>query len=253
MVATVTMLSKPDVVQYVGQNAYRYNLDPAAVLAVANHEGLNKQPVGGVAPTWILPNEGGLSNFGPPSWFQGGAGGKIIQQQGGLQAAANWSWTPAGLDYWMQSIADAGAGGLQGLAAVTAIVQRFENPRADLIPGEITNAMQDYQSFQQQIITGGGNTIVVPPSQPGDITGIPGQTTPGQLPAASNPQAQTTVKATPFSMHLLDLPTGPVNLTLPWDFSGILLFLAALLAIIIGALLWDKSRTVIINSAAVAA
>ncbi|HEY7419293.1 MAG TPA: hypothetical protein VH593_29185 [Ktedonobacteraceae bacterium] len=237
------MLDKNDVIAYVGANASRFGIDPAAILAVANHEGLKTQP----GTTWVLPNESGF-NFGPPSWYSGGAGAKIVAQQGA--SAAYWAWTPAGLDYWMQQVADSGAAGLTGVQAITAIVQNFENPRADLVGGEIINASHDYASFQQQLQSPlPGNIIVPTPGQPGTIT-IPGQTGPGQLPTPTNPQQpanpQTTIGAK-FSIHLLDTPGGPINFTLPWDFSGILLFLAALFAIIIGALLWKPSRSAIVN------
>lgn len=237
-------LDKPGAIAYLGANASRFGVDPAAMLAVANHEGLNKPP----GSTWILPNEGGNINFGPPSWFGGGAGAAIIQQQG--TSAAYWSWTPAGLDYWMQKVAESGAAGLTGVQAITAIVKNFERPRADLVAGEIVNASRDYNDFLAQIQSPlPGSTIVPTPDQPGTLQ-IPGQTGPGQLPIPSNPQQKvqpSTTTGAKFSLHLLDTPAGPINFTLPWDFSGILLFLAALFAIIIGALLWKPSRNAIVN------
>lgn len=257
MVATATMLQKPDVIAYVAQNASRFNLDPAAVLAVADHEGLAKDPVNGVAPTWILPNERGLSNFGPPSWYAGGAGAAIVQQQGSLQAAANWSWTPAGLDYWLQQVAASGAAGKTGIDAITSIVKNFERPYDSSLGIDL--ARRAYNGFQAKVAqiqaNPGGNIIVTPPDTPGNIT-IPGQTQPGQLPIHTDPQQSGSASATTgakFSLHLFDLPNGPVNLTLPWDFSGILLFLAAVFAIIIGAMLWDKSRNVIVKTGEVGA
>lgn len=238
MVATAAMLDKPDVVAYVGQNAGKFGLDPAAVLAVANHEGLNTKP----GTTWVLPKESGF-NFGPPSWYSGGAGGPIVTQQGGN--ASYWAWTPAGLDYWMQKVAESGAAGLTGVQAITAIVKNFERPRADLVSGEIINASKDYNSFLQQIQGQlPGATRPIP---------VPGGT---QLPTPTNPEqtGSTPTKAdSNFSMHLFDTPAGPINFTLPWDFSGILLFLAAIFCIIIGALLWDKSRNVIIQGGQTAA
>jgi len=257
MVATVGMLSKPDVVAYVGANASRYGLDPAAVLAVADNEGLNTTP----GSTWSDPP--GIA-FGPASWNSAGAGGAIVSAQGSLQQAANWSWTPAGLDYWMQQVAASGASGLTGLQAIVQIVGGygwgFERPSNS--QPDITNAQRVYSSYQQQIAGGIPGVITIPNiTEPGntDTPGLPGQgqTGPGQLPAANNPttQAQPTTGAK-FSLHLFDLPTGPVNLTLPWDFSGILLFLAAIFAIIIGAILWKPSREAgktVIQGAALAA
>lgn len=254
MVATAAMLNKDEVVAYVAHNAGRYGLDPAAVLAVANQEGLNKTP--GYA--WTLPNEGGSFNFGPPSWNSGwpghpAAGTAIVQQQG--SAAAYWAWTPAGIDYWLQTVANSGASGLTGMDAIAKIVQNFENPRADLVGKEINNAWNNYKSFQQQIqipIPGGITIPPIPlPGQPSPpVDGQPGEGQlpiphlPGQYPAT--PSASVGAK---FSLHLFDTPGGPINLTLPWDFSGILLFLAAIFCILIGALMWDKSREVIVKGA----
>lgn len=255
MVANTGMLSKPDVVAYVAAHAPQYGLDPAAVLAVADHEGLNTTP----GSTWVLKGEGGAYNFGPPSWQSAGAGSTIIKMQGAN--APSWAWTPAGLDYWLQQVAASGASGLTGLQAIVQIVGGygwgFERPAdssADIIPA--TRVYPDYQKQVAQIQS--GNPIVPSPDTPGNITippiTIPGQTGPGQLPTPNNPTipAQPTTSAK-FSLHLFDTPAGPFNLTLPWDFSGILLFLAALLAIIIGAIMWDKSRTAIKNTVEVGA
>lgn len=255
MVANVGMLGKDDVISYVSANAYKYGLDAAAVLAVADHEGLNHGPDSGKGLTWVVPGEPTFS-FGPPSWYAGGAGANIVKMQG--NDAAYWSWTPAGIDYWLEQVAASGASGLTGDAAIRQIVGGygwgFERPADPSLGNRL--AHDAYNKFLVLVNQSNpGNPIVPVPSQPGTIT-IPGQTGPGQLPIPSNPQkpapapAQTTAK---FSLHLFDLPTGPVNLTLPWDFSGILMFLAALFAIIIGALLWKPSRGAITTTAAMAA
>jgi hypothetical protein len=249
MVATAGMLTKPDVVAYVGANASRYNLDPAAVLAVANGEGLGTTP----GSTWYADPSEPYKSFGPPSWYGGGAGAAIITAQGSPDAASRWSWTPAGLDYWLQSVSQSAAG-LTGLTAIRAIVTGFERPAARYVQGNIDKAWSQYSSFQQQIQTGPGNPIVTTPPEPGTLV-IPGQGgVPGQFPTPTNPQQPTQTKTSAkFSLPLFQLPTGPVNLTLPWDFSGILMFLAAIFAIIIGALLWKPSRGAITTTAAMAA
>jgi hypothetical protein len=173
MVATSGMLDKQGVIAYVGQNAARFGLDPAAVLSVANHEGLNTSP----GSTWILPKENGF-NFGPPSWFSGGAGSDVVKMQG--SNAPGWSWTPAGLDYWLQQVAKS-ASGLSGRSAISAIVNGFERPREDLAAGEINNASADYTSFQQQIanavgIGTGGATTDTTPAVTGTSAGVSGET-----------------------------------------------------------------------------
>jgi hypothetical protein len=246
MVANAGMLTKPDVVAYVGANAYRYGLDPAAVLAVSESEGLKSQP----GSMWSDPP--GIA-FGPPSWNSAGAGQAIVQSQGSLNAAAYWSWTPAGLDYWMQKVQESGASGLTGIQAITQIVGGygwgFERPKDPSI--DINSAKSLYDKYVQQLQS------TIPGYVPPAITDTPpDQTQPGQLPIPINPtipsQPQTTT-GTKFSLHLFDLPSGPVNLTLPWDFSGILMFLAAIFAIIIGAILWKPSRDAATNVAIMAA
>jgi len=251
MVANTGMLSKPDVVQYVGANAARFNLDPAAVLAVADQEGLKTQP----GSFWQLPKEP-YKSFGPPSWYGGGAGAAILQAHGNdPKAASEWSWTPAGIDYWLQKVAESGASGMTGAQAIRQIIGGygwgFERPAEENAAREFVNASNEYRSFQQQIAGGpGGNAIVPTPNEPGQLViPVPGQTGPGQLPTPNNPTkpAPQTTTGAKFSLHLFDTPGGPVNFTLPWDFSGILLFLAAIFAIIIGALLWKPSRDAATN------
>jgi len=271
MVATLgqnqqQLLGKQEVIAYIGANAPASGVDPAAMLAIAEQEGLNHGPDSGKGLSWIVPGEGNIS-FGPPSWFAGtpgnpAAGTAIVQMQGGNAPA--WSWTPAGLDYWIQQVAASkGVQGAVGYDAIAAIVNNFERPSTNyngrnLALEEITTAARNYVSFQQQIAAGTGNTIVSTPTTPGQLVippiQIPGQTQPGPFPTPSNPQTKpSTTTTAKFSMHLFDLPTGPVNLTLPWDFSGILLFLAAIFAIIIGAILWKPSREGITTTAQMAA
>jgi hypothetical protein len=200
MVATSGMLDKQGVIAYVGQNAARFGLDPAAVLSVANHEGLNTAP----GSSWTLKGEGNIS-FGPPSWYGGtpsnpAAGTPILAMQGSNAPA--WSWTPAGLDYWLQQVAKS-ASGLSGRAAISAIVNGFERPREDLAAGEINNASADYTSFQQQIanavgIGTGGATTDTTPAVTGTSAGVSGETGVQEQPAlqssatsGSNPSQPT--------------------------------------------------------------
>jgi len=132
-------LDKNGVVAYVQQKARDFGLDPAAVLAVANQEGLNTDP----GSNWTLPGEKNIS-FGPPSWYGNGAGADIIAKHG--DDAARWSWTPEGIDYWLSQVQSA-AKGLTGDEAVAAIVNKFERPREDLAAGEIAKAKQAYNQF----------------------------------------------------------------------------------------------------------
>jgi hypothetical protein len=197
MVATLPQgtLDRNGVIAYVGQNAAAYGLDPAAVLAVANQEGLNQNP----GAVWNLQGESGY-NFGPPSWYTGGAGKAIVNMQG--SNAPSWAWTPEGINYWLSQVAQS-ASGLQGGAAIQAIVHGFERPREDLAGGEVINAGNVYQSFQQMLqgmgISGGVTDTTPAPIQTGvsGETGTQGQTgVQASATSGSNPQ--------PLNLNLSD-------------------------------------------------
>lgn len=113
--------------QYVQKQAPHYNLDPQAVLAVADQEGASG----------AIGDNG--TSFGPWQLHQGGAFPSWAPQS--PQAANAWAWSPAGVDYALSSMSKV-AGGLRGPATVTAIVTRFERPANP--GGEITAALADY-------------------------------------------------------------------------------------------------------------
>jgi hypothetical protein len=218
------MLTKDQVVAYIGQNAPLAGVDPAAMLSVANFEGLKQAP----GNFWTLPGEGNIS-FGPPSWYGGtpgnpAAGTPILQQQG--ENAPGWAWTPAGLDYWIQSIAKV-ARGLTGTAAIGAIVRGFENPRADLVQGEITNAQGVYQSFVNQIAGGTGVNLPLPGTT--DTTTGVQPTTGGQTDVGS--QTTATEGAVP--------PTTGMNLSFAGSIQHVffqLLLVLVGLALLLGGI-----------------
>lgn len=118
-----------DFVQYVLHNAPRYGLDPQAVIAVARTEG-------GLVNRADDRGDGGRS-FGPHQLFEGGALPK--QFVGRPDAADAWAWSPAGFDYALRKMVEAGAAGLRGQAAVNTIVRKFERP-ADP-DGEVQKAL----------------------------------------------------------------------------------------------------------------
>lgn len=103
------------------------NLDPQAVLAIAAHEGLG----GGIG------DQG--TSFGPFQLHQGGAYPSSAPQS--AQAAQQWAWSPAGLNYALSRIASV-AGGLKGLPAISAISTRFERPANPA--AEIADAARHY-------------------------------------------------------------------------------------------------------------
>ena len=243
MVATTGMLTKEQVIQYVGQKAPQMGLDPAAVLAVAQKEGLNTQP----GSKWWLPKESNWS-FGPPSWYGNGAGNAILTMFGGnADAAAQWSWTPAGIDYWLTKIKASGASGLTGMAAISQIVNGFERPREDLAAGEITAAWALYPAFAQQVNVGGvvenpstvgdsGAAIVTGPTT-GQIGGGVTDTTPGPATIGGTVQVQPGM-AGQIQLGLLGAFQGFVG-----KFgSGLILLLASLFAILIGAIIWNGEK-----------
>jgi hypothetical protein len=97
--------------QYIRARAGKYGIDPKAALAVARMEGLS----GGVG-------DGGHA-FGP---FQlNDAGGVITGRAGDHRQFAE---SQAGIDFALERMAQAGARGKKGFAAIDAIVRNFERP-----------------------------------------------------------------------------------------------------------------------------
>lgn len=93
--------------------AKQRGLDPAAVLSVAQQEGLG----GGVG-------DNGTS-FGPWQLHYGGAYPSWAPQ--GQEASQDWAWSPEGVGYALDQIKGV-ASGLTGRPAVENIVRRFERP-----------------------------------------------------------------------------------------------------------------------------
>lgn len=100
--------------------APRYGIDPRAALVVARGEGglVNRaDDVGDLA---------GGGSYGP---FQLYAKGALPRQFVGKPDAADaWAWSPAGIEYALRKMKESGASGLQGPAAVEAIIRKFERP-----------------------------------------------------------------------------------------------------------------------------
>ena len=125
----------------------QYGIDPGAALSVARVEGgLGRGAVG---------DQG--TSFGP---FQLHVGGALPAGRG-----AAWANSPAGIEYAIRRMSQAGARGLTGRAAVASIVRNFERP-AD-IPGEIQRALGLYGS-------GGGTVPTGRRSPPGGNAARPG-------------------------------------------------------------------------------
>ena len=112
------------VAQLIVNLARQYNLDPQAVLAVARGEGgVNYGAIG---------DQG--TSYGP---FQLHVGGAL---PAGRDAA--WANSPEGLEYAIRKMAESGAAGLTGPAAIHMIISRFERP-AD-VGASVRAAVQRY-------------------------------------------------------------------------------------------------------------
>jgi hypothetical protein len=107
-------LSKADprVKRLIISRARKYGIDPVAALAVAQGEG---------GLRWGAVGDNGTSH-GP---FQLRVGGANPYTGAKAKQFAN---SPAGIDYAIRKMAESGARGLTGEAAVNAIVRKFERP-----------------------------------------------------------------------------------------------------------------------------
>lgn len=133
------------IVNLISQGARSRGLDPRAVLAVANQEGLSGR-VG----------DGGHA-FGP---FQlNNAGGVITGRPGTAAQLQAWAQSPQGINFALDRIAGV-AKGLGGPAAVRAIVSRFERPTDP--QGEIFRALQGYGSVPNATPVSAGPGLPVP-------------------------------------------------------------------------------------------
>lgn len=139
--------------QYIAKMARKYGLDPAAVLAIASHEGLS----GGVG-------DGGHA-FGP---FQMNDAGGVLTNAPASHHSNAWAWSPAGIRFALSHMATV-AKGLKGKEAIHALVYGYERP-ADK-PGEERDAISKlptYRSFRQPggSVAPGTGTL---PEQPGVV------------------------------------------------------------------------------------
>ena len=121
--------ARPWIVRY----ARKYGVDPRAALSVALGEG---------GLSWGSVGDQGTS-FGP---FQLHVGGALPAGRGSA-----WANSPAGIEYAIRSMAQSGARGLTGSAAINSIVRRFERP-ADP-DASVHNALGRYGSSQADFIS----------------------------------------------------------------------------------------------------
>lgn len=129
--------------KYIVAQARKLGLDPAAVLAIASHEGLS----GGIG-------DGGHA-FGP---FQMNDAGGVLTGAPASHHSNAYAWSNAGIMQALKAMATV-AGGLSGRKAVTAIATRYERP-ADPA-AEIKDAMSVYGTVGNvhgTVTNGGGTT-----------------------------------------------------------------------------------------------
>lgn len=117
-----------NLVQFIIGDAERLHIDPAAALAVAEHEGGFSGAVGDYG-----------TSFGP---FQLHAGGKLPAGLTSREAQA-WANSPTGVNYALAGIANVAAGE-SGDKAITDIVSKFEHPKDPA--AEISAAENSYPS-----------------------------------------------------------------------------------------------------------
>ena len=168
--------------------AQAHGLDPQAVLAVAEQEGLG----GGIGDRG--------TSFGPFQLHYGGAYPSSAPR--GAAASQAWAWSPEGVNYALNQIQGV-AGGLSGPAAVSAIVSRFERP-AD--PGsEIQGALSSY-----------GHANVGSAGMPTQIIqSLPASAVPKLLPLNSMPSGGLLAGSNLGSLNLLGSAAAALGFSTP--------------------------------------
>ena len=164
----------PRLMGLINQYSQQFNLDPRAVAAVSLMEGGGR--FGAI---------GDHGTSGGP--FQLHIGGALPQGR-----SLAWASTPAGIRYAMQRMAQSGAAGKSGRAAISAIVSNFERP-ADPT-SEIAGALARYGGIQGGPVGGTGS------HGPGQVANPMRQGLLQQL-MANNQQFMTTGRIDPTLMQ----------------------------------------------------
>ena len=123
-------------ITYVYAAAPGRQLDAAAVLAVAEQEGLG----GGIGDGGLAygPWQDHMTEFAGRPWYGRGRNNADVQA---------WAWTVTGADYVLAQMVAAGADRLTGTAAINQIVRAYERP-ADP-QGEVDRAVAQYQKWKR--------------------------------------------------------------------------------------------------------
>lgn len=159
--------------------ALQHHLDPAAVLAIASHEGLS----GGIG-------DGGHA-FGP---FQMNNAGGVLTNAPASHQNNQWAWSKQGINYALSGMEHVAAG-LHGRAAINAIARRYERP-AD--PGsEVRDALSAYRQFAGSG-AGAGGAGTGPGNHGPGLAANPAHQNLVQTLMANNTQFATTGKIDPL-------------------------------------------------------
>jgi hypothetical protein len=169
-------MNRAEVVDYVRQRAPAYGLDAAAVLSVAQGEGLGTNPNGAATHD---PARGAPQAFAVGPWQLNSAGAlpRSIGVLGGA-AAQSWAWSTTGVDYALRQMSGV-ARGLSGGSAIRNLIEEFERPREDLRPGAIKNAIAAYTNWLQIVGQPASKPTTSVPSEGGVTAGAEPGTEPG--------------------------------------------------------------------------
>lgn len=215
----------------LNQYAGKYNIDPAAALAVAQVEGAG----GGIG-------DNGTS-FGPWQLHIGGALPDWVGQVGG-DFANTWAWSTDGITYALSKMQESGAGGKTGKDAVIAIVQNFERP-ADPAT-EIKRALAVL-----------GLPIGPGPQSPSD-PGVPGSPPPVNIPPPFGGSGSTapdtcTAPSVPFGLNPADWLSGKSSgnpgptvsyyaCVIAHDVQRVLIGIVAIVIVVLGIWIFSQDK-----------
>ena len=238
-----TPLTQQEVIDYVIANAPSYNLDTAAVLAIAQQEGLGRPypDRSGIGDGGLAygPWQDHLTQYAERPFYGAGAYNQDVQA---------WAWSSDGIDYVLGQMSKVAAG-KQGKDAVDAIVNKFEIP-ADPA-GEIDRAWKNFTSWvneiAQQLPSMQGNPDANQ-TAPGLVTPVgtipigPGESAGGAIASAAGSAASSAAQGALKPITDLKQGVGDLlsRLQSPGFWWAVLLFGGALVAIVAGVIIYFK-------------
>ena len=223
----MTQLTPKDLPGYVRSVAGNYGLDPAAVLAMAQHEGISGNP------------GDNNSSFGPWQLHIGGALPSNIGQLGPA-SAQQWAWSTDGINYALGAMSKGGAKNTTGFSAVSAIA---EWERSADIPGQAARAWASYGGWLSGIPIALNNFFTVITGGKQQKVGGDGTTEPTDgegnrivpVPATAGDTTQILSTPTGGTQDVRLGKVGPFDIGIP---SGLVLGLMGMSLLLIGAILF---------------